>query len=286
MPSTTPASKPIRQIDSERQLLCVLHGAISQHRDLWLNSGILHGNINLDTIRIGDESQGSLVYPHESIQPDPTFQSVMTLSESVLNSTGMPPKDYLDDLESFYYVLAYITIACTGPNAYLPSSALAVWVSNPTSREAVLKKEAMLIRNGLDSADFESNWIQRLLFLPLLSKFHRVLQCHYLRKLELAGGDVNAKPGLTSGEDGERERREETALIYERVLGLFEYMIGAVERTDALQKRNAAEREEEDEEVDVSEPVRLERRARRRARAMQAWHREVKKISRKYHSKR
>ncbi|KAF8167333.1 hypothetical protein B0H34DRAFT_803599 [Crassisporium funariophilum] len=255
MARSTLASKTIGQFDSRGQLLRAFYAAISpnlfiEHRDLWLHSGILHGNINLSTIHISngaaaDAPQGFLVYPHHTTQPDPTFQSVMSLSSSVLHRKRILPTDYLDDLESFYYVLAYISIAYTSPHAFLPPHSLppslAMWAGDPTSRESVLEKEAMLFGFGMGVGNV-APWFCGFIFEELLDGFHAMLKCMYLRKVD--DEDVEHAREVGSEEEEGNRRKEETLMVYERVLGSFELAIDCVEIYEADEERTAATQED------------------------------------------
>ncbi|KAF9479412.1 hypothetical protein BDN70DRAFT_878788 [Pholiota conissans] len=87
------------------------------HGKHYLKTGEIHGGITVDTICIGarlsaPDAHGFLIEP-SPYTADATFQSVRALSD-MLGRKQTFPLDYLDDLESFYYVLAWMCYAYDG----------------------------------------------------------------------------------------------------------------------------------------------------------------------------
>ncbi|KAJ3499748.1 hypothetical protein NLJ89_g10064 [Agrocybe chaxingu] len=112
--------RKIEQSINGREVLFALWIAVSVHQEAWMNSRTIHGRISPRNVcipfncRINDSLNDARLYLHAlpaSNEPvDPRFQSVMALSGPILRRRSLP-LDYLDDLESFWYVLAWVYLA-------------------------------------------------------------------------------------------------------------------------------------------------------------------------------
>ncbi|KAJ2913695.1 hypothetical protein MD484_g6740, partial [Candolleomyces efflorescens] len=117
--------KPLDNFTSAMQLLCALRDAIAGHMDLYLKNQMLHQDISLYNILLGvagaDPGYRGILIDFDmaircgseaSRKPDNWkigtrhFQSAAVLSSS--DFVDPLPRDHLDDLESFFYVLAHI----------------------------------------------------------------------------------------------------------------------------------------------------------------------------------
>ncbi|KAF8905732.1 hypothetical protein CPB84DRAFT_1844736 [Gymnopilus junonius] len=185
--------RKIEYFESPQEILAAIFDAISEHQRVWKCSGTIHGNINPDTLFIGSSSpntreRGFIKPPTPYDQANPMFQSVNALSRTVLHRSNALPLDYLDDLESFYYVIAWLALAYIGPGRRLSRQdfpdVLKHWASDPYSRKAVLKKQEILLGDG-----FGCNNLNVCVFLcgrtteRFLRKLHGILRARYREKL-------------------------------------------------------------------------------------------------------
>ncbi|KAF8587455.1 hypothetical protein K439DRAFT_1630751, partial [Ramaria rubella] len=128
----TPFGKPFEQFSNRRELLLAYCDAFQAHHNLYKVAGILHRDIKPGNIVInpdGDESnRGILIdFDHAIRVADQSAYSMkrkigthLFMSRNALE--GIKPQTYLDDLESFYYVLVYISLLYRGPGWILPSA--------------------------------------------------------------------------------------------------------------------------------------------------------------------
>jgi hypothetical protein len=195
-----------------------------------MSTGAIHGGINVDTICIGappsaPHVHGFLIEPSARTH-DPTFKSFQSLSGIISRKQNFPI-DYLDELESFYYVLAWMCYAYDGgvdgkpyfTPAYRRSSPLTPWAANPTSREAILEKEAMLFGTGLRYSQAPvSNFWGGETFQELLDNLHYVIRSRYIAKTELGRPRTMEELRLDAGED------------YEACLGIINTTLFKLER--------------------------------------------------------
>ncbi|KAF8167303.1 hypothetical protein B0H34DRAFT_10385 [Crassisporium funariophilum] len=120
--------RTLDKFQNKKELLCGLRDAIAGHSNLF-KAGILHRNISPSNIMIGmsectDGNRGILIDLSSAQKVDldfplvdhrigtRTFQSIAVLR----SDTARTVIDYLDDLESFFYVLCWICSGFIGPN--------------------------------------------------------------------------------------------------------------------------------------------------------------------------
>ncbi|KAF8583187.1 hypothetical protein K439DRAFT_1634618 [Ramaria rubella] len=130
----TPFGKPFNRFSNRRELLLAYYDALQAHHKLYKVAGILHRDVKPGNIVInprGDEgNRGILIdFDHAIRVADESAYSMkrkigthLFMSRNALE--GTKPQTYLDDLESFYYVLVYISLVYKGPgllNKDLPS---------------------------------------------------------------------------------------------------------------------------------------------------------------------
>ncbi|KAF8204048.1 hypothetical protein BJ912DRAFT_941742 [Pholiota molesta] len=156
-----------------RDLLCGFRDAIAGHQRLW-NAGILHGDVNMENILLTSQHAPAewrsvlidldlaMWVKSRPDHPAPQFHNQGTrayMSLNVLESHHTPhaagfARDYLDDLESFYYLLRHICASFTGPGAgqRLPEKPefVAAW-EQPDAGAAALAKMGSLLCADADS---------------------------------------------------------------------------------------------------------------------------------------
>ncbi|PPQ88879.1 hypothetical protein CVT25_009114 [Psilocybe cyanescens] len=166
--STNPRPRPrrIEEFGCPEEILMAIHDAIESHRRQYVRTGQIHGNINTETIYIGSPSVFScnMGFLTESPVKQELFQSVNMLSATVLDREPKFALDYADDLESFYYIIAWMSMAYTDPAVKLHPvmypSALASWALCPDEPESVLEKQSRLIGSGFASECHQNHFIE------------------------------------------------------------------------------------------------------------------------------
>ncbi|KAF8956463.1 hypothetical protein BDZ97DRAFT_1851662 [Flammula alnicola] len=140
---------PIEGFETPQDLLFAYRDAIAGHQNL-LNIGILHRDVSINNILIAKSgsapgNRGVLIdldmairinVAERSVQADFRTGTRAFQSLNVVQSCGKTnmTQDYLDDLESFYYVLCWVCFGYAGPNKILDPfpDRLAIWESgNP-----------------------------------------------------------------------------------------------------------------------------------------------------------
>ncbi|KAF8530000.1 hypothetical protein JB92DRAFT_557978 [Gautieria morchelliformis] len=130
--------KTIDQFATRRDLLLAFHDAVLAHQQLYEVAGILHRDISIGNILINPGgvkgNRGILIDFDHAIRvgdtsPYSTKARIGTwryMSGRVLE--GKVPHTYLDDLESFYYVLCWILMVHTAPRVQrTPPSIASYW---------------------------------------------------------------------------------------------------------------------------------------------------------------
>ncbi|PPR08231.1 hypothetical protein CVT24_001307 [Panaeolus cyanescens] len=116
---------------SPYELLCALRDGIAGHQNMW-NAGVLHRDISYKNILLGPPgaktgNRGVLIDMNRAISIAPTeylpkanfeigtppFQSYNVVRSRLLKESNspLPSHDYLDDLESFFWVFVWITMS-------------------------------------------------------------------------------------------------------------------------------------------------------------------------------
>ncbi|KAF8808147.1 hypothetical protein BYT27DRAFT_7211731 [Phlegmacium glaucopus] len=243
--------RTLDQFDNRQELLYALSDAIAQHGEKWTTSGIVHGNINLNTIRIGNMhgppgTRGILVNNHQSPSATPVaFQSVMSIVEAIPGRMSRTVAlDYVDDLESFYYVLAYICTTFSGPHTKLatstiPSPIKCIWsisedgsLSSRIYKASFLEKETNLkfFRYGVGRGRVTPYFSSRDIIESLLEDLHCVLRYRYLRKV--GGGGIDARPEGLASEELQALLRQEANDDYFSFKAFIEYAIDHLDVND------------------------------------------------------
>ncbi|KAJ2932360.1 hypothetical protein H1R20_g4766, partial [Candolleomyces eurysporus] len=126
--------KDIHRSESESELLCALRDAVGGHRNLYLKAQLLHRDIAWSNIVLGKPrappgQEGILIdldiaklvselKPEADVIGHCLFFSIGILINGISGETGdrFLTHDYLDDLQSFFYVLASIMYFYDGPS--------------------------------------------------------------------------------------------------------------------------------------------------------------------------
>ncbi|RXW16529.1 hypothetical protein EST38_g9326 [Candolleomyces aberdarensis] len=126
----------VDHFESEKQLLCAVRDAIAGHRNLYLKAKTLHRDFAYQNIVFGKPGappgqQGILIdldlaRPISHIKGvvdavgHTLFYSIGIIINATSKQTGasLLPHDYLDDLQSSFYVLALLMYLCDGPVRY------------------------------------------------------------------------------------------------------------------------------------------------------------------------
>ncbi|PPR03801.1 hypothetical protein CVT24_007481 [Panaeolus cyanescens] len=172
----------IAQFDTPHDVLYGLRGALLQRWKDWETTGKVHGNINSENIRIASTASSTFGILLDKGQPsNPVYKSLMSLKGKWPNGEEYVP-DYLDDLESLYYVIGFISVCFTGPQMYAldagppnPSINLSKWMLCPKSPQAIQEKEAALMGFGFTKGMI-SDYFQVYQFSGVLDKMHSVLK--------------------------------------------------------------------------------------------------------------
>ncbi|KAF9048894.1 hypothetical protein BJ165DRAFT_1067039 [Panaeolus papilionaceus] len=120
---------PIYHFSSRLQLLEALRDAVQGHWNLWKKKGVLHRDISKNNILLGNSDaakgfRGVLIdldlaiytkrdkslFEKDSRTGTHAFQSFIILSTQPHQARYAAPHDYLDDLESFFWVLIWLTM--------------------------------------------------------------------------------------------------------------------------------------------------------------------------------
>ncbi|KAF8461314.1 hypothetical protein JB92DRAFT_3072201 [Gautieria morchelliformis] len=126
--------KRLEFFKSKQELLFAFRDAVLAHRELHEVAGILHRDISMGNILINsggtEGNRGILIdFDHAIRVGDTSLHSTKRkigtwrfMSRNILE--GKNPHTYIDDLESFYFVLCWIFMAYTGPDKPTPKTVL------------------------------------------------------------------------------------------------------------------------------------------------------------------
>ncbi|KAF8584585.1 hypothetical protein K439DRAFT_1134675 [Ramaria rubella] len=121
-----PYGIPLHHFSNRTELLTAYHDALQAHRNLYEKAGILHRDIKPENILInpnGDEgNHGILIDFDHAIRvtdssPYSTKRKIGTYFFMSHRALEGEIHTFMDDLESFYYVLVYIGRTYSGPGA-------------------------------------------------------------------------------------------------------------------------------------------------------------------------
>ncbi|KAF5341154.1 hypothetical protein D9611_006046 [Ephemerocybe angulata] len=156
----------VHEFTSQAQAIAALRDAIQGHLTL-LKVGLLHQDVSIDNILLGEDAApagfcGILIDLEMAVHVtgpaariiDKHHQAGTRLyqSVSVVDARSHLPRDYIDDLESFFYVLCYLLYGFEGvnvqfPDAFGPDSVLGEW-ERRTPRMASYRKEIYITMEG------------------------------------------------------------------------------------------------------------------------------------------
>uniref|UniRef100_A0A8H7XMU9 Fungal-type protein kinase domain-containing protein n=1 Tax=Psilocybe cubensis TaxID=181762 RepID=A0A8H7XMU9_PSICU len=188
-----PSPRAIELFQSPAEFLMAIHDAVESHGSQYIHTGIPHGNINSYTVWLGTSSvcSNKMGILMESNVQQKLFQSVNRLSETVLKEKPTARLDYVDDLESFYYLIAWLAMTYTDGGIQLARASyppkLAAWAAFPESHQSVLEKRIMLEGSGF-SEYFKATktcvggkkYVK--IFYNLLRSLHTLLKLKYIEK--------------------------------------------------------------------------------------------------------
>jgi hypothetical protein len=127
--------------------------------------------------------------------PDAVFQSFRSLAH-LIGRKIIAPVDYLDDLESFFYILAYMGYAYKGGNGGYPvkvnqadwATPLARWASRPLHRTSIVDKEMIVHNSGIDFGGIPVSdfWGGAAFQVYVLNEMGMCLSRSYLEKIDRA----------------------------------------------------------------------------------------------------
>ncbi|KAF8971763.1 hypothetical protein BDZ97DRAFT_2025280 [Flammula alnicola] len=178
---------PIEDFENPQDLLFAYRDAIAGHQNL-LNIGILHRDVSINNILIGKPgsppgNRGILIdldmavrinVAERSVQADFRTGTRAFQSPNVIQSCGRTnmTQDYLDDLESFYYVLCWVCFGYSGPKTILDPfpETLVLWESGSPIIAASIKHT--FLSYLLEESSMTISPFFGPIFLRLLDKLH------------------------------------------------------------------------------------------------------------------
>ncbi|KAF9549926.1 hypothetical protein CPC08DRAFT_715355 [Agrocybe pediades] len=233
--------KPLEGFTTPEEVLYALRDAIQGHKNLW-DKGILHRDISVNNILIAHsgkvQQRGTLIDLDMAISIDRTknlagthrtgtyvFQSVSVLSKGRPGDANGHPHDYLDDLESFLYVLCWIAQRFESPKKLRndPPLYFEEWKAMPYNN-AVNSKVAFFTGKKLPSTSLFFGPI----FDQLIQEFRLFLKDKVLDKFS---SDDTMFPALESLKDVAQEH-------YDEVLAIFDRAILAMENDEGFKARS------------------------------------------------
>ncbi|KAF9055824.1 hypothetical protein BJ165DRAFT_1521795 [Panaeolus papilionaceus] len=220
----------IAQFDTPHQVLYGLRGALSQRQKDWENTGKIHENINTETIRISSDASSTFGILSDSDEPgNPVYRSLMTLKGKWTDGEEYVP-DYLDDLESFYYVIGFISVCFTGPRMYSldagppnPSLNLGKWMLSPKSPQSIKEKETALNGSGFTKGMI-SGYFEVYQFGSMLDEMHSVLKNRLKERRE------RRLKGLRLWNHNEEEYRFKANQDHQAFLNVIDRRLEALEK--------------------------------------------------------
>ncbi|KAL1717186.1 hypothetical protein EV715DRAFT_203751 [Schizophyllum commune] len=166
---------PLGDFTSKSELLFGLLGGVEAHKNVYEKCGIIHGNINDKTVRLGDTTDdctglrcGNLVGFESAFRKGerPTVAkglescSAPYMSIELLTRAAYVYAELQHDFEPFFYVLFFVCCLQDGPHGSMRSdinimeSDLGAWLSNDMKAVGRAKKDVMLIQRRDIFANF------------------------------------------------------------------------------------------------------------------------------------
>ncbi|KAL2164299.1 hypothetical protein VTH06DRAFT_3515 [Thermothelomyces fergusii] len=111
---------PIYKASSRKVLLLALADCIEGHRSLRQQAGLLHRDISIGNLMVGQDNRGFLIdldlaIKEERIQASGAKGKTGTRAFMAVGALLGEPHSFMHDLESFFWVLFWICIHCNGP---------------------------------------------------------------------------------------------------------------------------------------------------------------------------
>ncbi|TFK26262.1 hypothetical protein FA15DRAFT_654438 [Coprinopsis marcescibilis] len=231
----------INMFETVERFLGAMHDAIQGHRNLLLSAGILHRDISVNNVLLGQDNakdgwRGVLIdfdlavfvkndeYPPADseilieVQGTRVFQSVMVLHGYQLLDKGEVKyhHDHLDDLEGFFYLFCFIIFRYTGPDGErqeAPSELnLDEWYNNEDIAVPMRAKSKFINKRQLRELlkSIPDFWGEPC--RTLFRKWHKFVQSIVAQKKRIVAGDSK----LTMG-----ELRSNADAHYKTVLGFL-----------------------------------------------------------------
>ncbi|KAF5340991.1 hypothetical protein D9611_006072 [Ephemerocybe angulata] len=196
---------PLHKFKSQRQALAAVRDAIQGHWNL-LQAGILHRDVSIDNILFGPDAadpghRGVLIDlemavstgggPTSSVltdNPMASTQFTFQANESGTEERFLIPvaHDYLDDLESFFWILCHLIYGFDGidhaaPDAFSHKSFLGQ-IDNPDTMRATNRKQIYFMKEGPAVCKPPSFWSHAS--VELLQRFHSYLSPIVIAKFD------------------------------------------------------------------------------------------------------
>jgi hypothetical protein len=152
----------------------------------------------------------------------PNGNSATAISRDIFPSSEISPPDYFDDLESFYYVLAYICIAFTEPHACQPNlpHTVSVWATNPQSKKSTRAKRAITSGSGVEYGHVQP-YFGTFVFETLLEDLHTILKYRHEKR---TARELNSPTATVTKEMIRKESDEDYEDVLERLDWAIEVM--------------------------------------------------------------
>ncbi|KAF6760761.1 hypothetical protein DFP72DRAFT_843048 [Ephemerocybe angulata] len=205
---------------SRYQAIAAIRDAISAHKEL-LMRGVIHRDISAQNILLGradapDGLRGILTHRPRYGYGTRTYQSVSILMSADPENHPIPPHDYLDDLESFFYVTTHLILSFKGPGECVKSPPVFFSYWDDLDARAASASKSTLVRGGFHAHFFPAYWGEAC--KTLVRGFQAFIKAVINEKIEIRFSEI--------GED-ERARRwdalvgEDLDTNYARVDELF-----------------------------------------------------------------
>ncbi|KAJ2919897.1 hypothetical protein MD484_g612, partial [Candolleomyces efflorescens] len=209
---------PIIHFTSRKHAISALRDAIAGHRNLALERRILHRDVSIFNILLGnpDWRTGTRL-----------FQSIMALHsfEKVVN----PIHDYLDDIESFFYVLCYLMLSFNGDGEHTKaelSSEMRNWDNDDPTLAA--NRKWMFISWPLLAEDCVLHYWQEPC-VSLLKDFKKFVENIVQTKIQIFATEITDEERRTKVENLHGKIDEH----YKQVLDLFDKAIEMLPDSDS-----------------------------------------------------